>query len=220
MLQPSQPSDTRERLLQAAMEVFAERGYETATIREICSRARANVAAVHYHFGDKKRLYYAIFETVFRVLREKRTAFLPSDAPPAERLRIYIHALFKEIFYCDGDPRRCTQLSAIYLSEMASPTPALDGVVERYLRPDAEELYAILAALLDRRPRDNLVIDCAASVVGQILYYYHARPMISRLHPDRPEVEERIHELAEHVWRFSLAGIMDRAGNPPEPSAE
>jgi len=112
--------DTRERLLQAAREVFAEHGFKAATIREICRRADTKVAAVHYHFGDKKRLDIAIFDGVFSLLRECRTAFLPVNAPPRERLRIYILALFEEIFRCDGDARRCTQLSAVYLSERLS----------------------------------------------------------------------------------------------------
>ena len=121
--------DTRERLLQAATEVFAEHGFGRATIREICRRADANVAAVHYHFGDKKRLYAAIFETVFNLVRERRTNFLPSQAPPRERLRIYIRALFEAIFYCDGNAHRCTQHAAIYLMEMARPTEVLDRLV-------------------------------------------------------------------------------------------
>jgi AcrR family transcriptional regulator len=208
VLNPRPTADTRERLLTAAIQVFAEHGYEAATVREICSRAHANVAAVHYHFGDKKRLYCAIFDTVFTLLRERRTAFLPTGAAPEERLRVYVLAMFEEIFYCDGDAERCTQLSAIYLSEMANPTEVLDGIVSRYLRRDAEELYAIVAALLGTAPNDERTIDCAASIVGQILYYYHAQPIIRRLHPDRPPVEKRLAALAHHVWRFSLGAIL------------
>lgn len=199
--------DTRERLLKAAMEVFAESGFEAATIREICRRADANVAAVHYHFGDKKRLYSAIFDAVFALLRERRSNVLPSDAPPAKRLRTYIRALFEEIFYCDGDAARCTQLAAIYLAEMARPTEVLDGIVADYMRRDAEELYDIIGALMETPADSGLVVDCAASVVGQVLYYYHAGAIISRLHPNRPPVGERIDDLAEHVWRFSIGGI-------------
>ena len=44
--------ETRERLLKAAEALFAERGFKRVTVREICLAARANVAAVNYHFGD------------------------------------------------------------------------------------------------------------------------------------------------------------------------
>jgi AcrR family transcriptional regulator len=207
VLSPVSTANTRERLLQAAMEVFAERGFEAATIREICRRANANVAAVHYHFGDKQRLYTAIFDTMFTLLRERRRSFLPGNAPPQKRLRIYIRALFEEIFDCNGDAARCTQLSAIYLKEMARPTEILDRVVADHMRRDAEELYSIVGSLLGEDCATTEVINCSASVIGQILYYYQAEPIISRLHPDREPVPMRIDELVDHIWHFSLGGI-------------
>jgi len=200
-------SGTRERLLQAALEVFAEHGYEAATIREICRRADANVAAVHYHFGDKRKLYEAIYGRLFETLRERRTAFLPADADPEQRLRVHIQALFEEIFSCGDDSGRQVQLSTIYLNEMARPTEALDLIVAEHLEPDAQALYDIVASLLGTSADDAVTIDCAASVIGQILYYYHAMPIISRLHPDRPSVPERLDALIEQVWLFSLGGI-------------
>lgn len=114
---------------------------------------------------------------------------------------------FEEIFDCDGDTSRCTLLSAIYLMEMARPTEVLDRVVADHMRRDAAELYSIVQTLLGEYCGKDKVIDCSASVVGQILYYYHAEPIISRLHPDRPSVPERLDALVEHVWRFSLGGI-------------
>ena len=90
--------DTRQRLLEAAIEVFAEKGFEAATVREICRRADANVAAVNYHFGDKQRLYATIFDTVFRTLREQRPPFLPRTAPPEARLEAYVRSFFHELF--------------------------------------------------------------------------------------------------------------------------
>jgi AcrR family transcriptional regulator len=198
--------NTRERLLQAALEVFAERGYSAATIREICSRADANVAAVHYHFGDKRKLYEAIYGRLFDALRQRRTAFAPAEAPPEQRLRVHIQTLFEEIFCCD-DSNRQVQLSTLYLNEMAHPTEVLDLIVAEHLEPDAHELYRIVAALLGTDEHDPLTIDCSASVIGQILYYYHAMPIISRLHPERPPAAERLETLIEQVWLFSLGGI-------------
>lgn len=200
-------NSTRERLFSAALEVFAEYGYEAATIREICRRAEANVAAVHYHFGDKRKLYEAIYGTLFETLRQRRTAFLPPEAPPDERLRVYIRALFEEIFCCGHDSSRQVQLSTIYLNEMARPSEVLDRIVSEHLEPDARELYSIVADLLDTGADDPLTIDCAASVIGQILYYYHSGPIITRLHPNRPAVRDRLDELVEQVWLFSLGGI-------------
>jgi len=49
--------DTDARLLQAACNVFAEKGFRQATIAEIRRKARANIAAVNYHFGSKQALY-------------------------------------------------------------------------------------------------------------------------------------------------------------------
>lgn len=200
-------NNTRERLIAAAMQVFAERGYEAATIREICGRAEANVAAVHYHFGDKHSLYEAIFGTLVETLRARRTAFLPPEAPAEERLRVYLRALFGEIFAADGDTERQVQLSAIWLAEMAHPTEALDRIVAEHLEPDARELYSIIAELLGSPADDPLTQDCAASIIGQVLYYYHAEPLIARLHPGRAPVVARIDALIEQVWLFSLGGI-------------
>ncbi len=53
---------TREKLVEAAAQVFAEVGFEAATVREICSRAGTNGAAVNYHFGDKLGLYTEVLK--------------------------------------------------------------------------------------------------------------------------------------------------------------
>jgi len=203
---PTSP-DTRERLLRSAIQIFAERGYAGGTIRDICRRAQANLASVHYYFGDKQGLYVAIFDQVSSLFRERRARYLPAEAPAAERLRVYIQAALEEILGFKGETGASADLSAIYLAEMAHPTEILDQIVALHIKPNNDELLSIVADLLELDRKAPLVTDAAASISGQILRYFLARPLISRLNPGQQPPEERVDELVERVWCFSLGGI-------------
>src|SRR5947207_8694438 len=77
--------DTRQRLLEAAGEVFAERGFRDATVQEICRRADANIAAVHYHFADKEQLYRAIIQYAEECTADSHPADVAPDTPAEKR---------------------------------------------------------------------------------------------------------------------------------------
>ena len=62
MAYTEQCSSTRDKVLAQAGEVFAEKGFRKATVREIAARAGANLNAVNYYFGDKQGLYRAVIE--------------------------------------------------------------------------------------------------------------------------------------------------------------
>src|SRR5688500_1118917 len=89
---PQDNDTTRQRLLEAAGEVFAEQGFSKATVRDICTRAGANIAAVNYHFGDKEKLYCAVVRYAQGCALEKYPPYmgLGPDAPAADRLRAFV----------------------------------------------------------------------------------------------------------------------------------
>ena len=78
--------ETRRQLLEAAGAVFAEVGFRDATVREICKRAGANVAAVNYHFGDKETLYLEVLRYTHARALEKYPPLL--DLPPDARRQL------------------------------------------------------------------------------------------------------------------------------------
>ena len=79
---------TQERLLEAAGQIFADVGYRAATVRQICQKAGANVAAVNYYFGDKEGLYLAVLRSVPRAHAEKYPPVRNRELSARERLRV------------------------------------------------------------------------------------------------------------------------------------
>src|ERR1700681_4471231 len=116
------PSDpTREQLLDVAGRVFADRGYQAATVREICVRAGANVAAVNYHFGDKLGLYSEVLQQSVRAAQiEAIQNALDKTARPADILRAVIRARLRGVCRGDLPDWHCRLLT----HELAQPTPA------------------------------------------------------------------------------------------------
>lgn len=202
---PEAHAATRQALLSAAADVFAECGFRNATIRDICRRAGANVAAINYHFGDKAGLYSEVLAEQSRVVRERFPA-RPAGAEslsPEQQLAAFVRTFLQRVLSPDVHARH----GRIMTREMVDPTDALDRLVKEAIRPDAERLMAIMRAMLGPDLPASTIRLCGMSVVGQILFYCHCQPVIRRLFPDLPADASRVDELAEHITRFSLAAL-------------
>jgi TetR/AcrR family transcriptional regulator, regulator of cefoperazone and chloramphenicol sensitivity len=203
--------ETRQRLLEAAGEVFAERGFRMATVREICQRAKANLAAVNYHFGDKERLYAAVLQYTFHCAEPYPLDLgLGAKATVEERLQAFIRSHLFSLLH-EGRPAWHRKLIA---REMAEPTRALDTVVDQMIRPEAELLMAIVRDVLGHDAHPQRVWHCTGSIIGQCLFYHHARPVILRLDPDQTFTPEAIEQLVDHIMHFSLAALRQLAQQP------
>lgn len=199
-------AETRRQLLEAAGEVFAEVGFRNATVREICRRAGANVAAVNYHFGDKETLYTEVLRYAHGKALAKYPPLLdlPAGAAPEAKLRAFVHSFLLRTF--DSGPTAWH--GKLMSREMIEPTAALDALVEERMRPMAQELWRIVSAILDCPDTEERVRLCAFSVVSQCVFYHHCRPVICRLFPGQGPLEaEAIARLAEHITQFSLAAM-------------
>lgn len=202
--------NTKERLLQVALKVFAEKGYHSATAQEICQRAGANMAAVNYYFGGKEKLYQRILELVFQTWAADETpgeqAHKAANTPEA-KLYTYIQSFFRRSYGIgDGyDP----DIAMIVSLEMARPSRFLDQIVRDYIVPDAQSFHQILQALLGPKASDKVLTDCGCSIVGQILYYAYLWPIYIRVNPGFPTIQTGgvADELIDHVYQFSLGGL-------------
>ena len=206
---PSKPDTasvlTRQALLEAGGAVFAEVGFHNATVREICQRAGANIAAVHYHFGDKEALY----REVLAYFQGRALQKYPLDlgvrpgALAAERLHAFVRAFLLRLL----DPSSDAWHGRLISREMIDPTRALDDIVVERIRPQAQHLGGIIRELLGGEPDAETVRLCSFSVVSQCLFYHHCQPVVRRLFPEQNFSPAQIEELAEHITSFSLAAI-------------
>lgn len=202
--------DKRQRLLEAAGEIFAEQGYRCATIRDICNRAGANIAAVNYHFGDKEHLYAEALKYAFENSRQKYPSDggLGPDASPQQQLRAFIHALVHRIL----DEERTAWQGKLIPREMIEPTQALQTLAQEAIRPEFERLHQIVRRLLGSDATEEQVLQCVWSVTGQCLFHLHARHIIATLRPQGAYSAADKEQIAEHITRFSMAAMRCIAG--------
>ena len=199
--------ETRQRLLAAASEVFAEKGFWEATHAEICEKAKANTAAVNYHFGSKENLYVEAWKYSFERSFEAHPADggVGPEAPAAERLHGRIVSFIRRV--ADPDNHEIE----IMHKEMANPTGLLAEVLPRVLEPMQRDLRAIVRELLGDGTSEQQVSFCEMSIMGQcfgpMLHLRHARMGPRTPRPPAPPVKFSVEELADHVVQFSLAGI-------------
>jgi AcrR family transcriptional regulator len=200
---------TKKRLIEAAGEVFARHGFKATTIRAVCNQANASVSAVHYHFGDKEKLYEAVFQYSHRWAVEKypHDWGLGAEATPEERLQAFIRSFLLRGLG-DGFPAWHGRLLA---QETANPSGVLSKVAETIIGPMDEYLEGIIEELLrkedpSREPETHSVQLCRMNVVGQCIFQLHARQLMQSAGEsslDRPQITA----LADQITRFSLGGI-------------
>ncbi|WP_243545283.1 CerR family C-terminal domain-containing protein [Pseudodesulfovibrio tunisiensis] len=195
---------TKEALLDNAVSVFAEKGYHAATVREICARANANVAAVNYHFGGKGPLYEAVLRKVF--FEQDVVPDLTGESmPPQERLKAFIRALILDIY--TRNHGFSAHRWSIFLNEVAKPSDQLDFIVRQQVQPRVDELRAIMRGVLGPDAPDEYVFFCSSKVWSLLLDYLMTSPFVARLKPRRAPMPENAEEVAELIYEFSLGGL-------------
>jgi AcrR family transcriptional regulator len=206
-MSPNNLDTARERIVEAAGEIFAEKGFDAATVRDICHAAGANIAAVNYYFGDKQRLYV---ETVVQAHRWwVARATLPewsADTPPETKLADFIATFIRRVRIGPEG----TWHTRLVMREMMLPSEACEELVQASIRPQFEILLGILRELLLANTSEEQVHLTAFSIIGQCLYYHIADPVIRNLLSAEEYAGLDVEHLANHIVGFSLPAINQR----------
>ena len=208
---PARDADagTRERLLRAAAAVFSEHGHEGGTVREVCRRAHANVAAVSYHFGSKDRLYLETLRWAMSLCQGEDTAellaFSAREGLSKEEMLVGVVRRFALGMLT---PRPEWHMRLIF-RELTTPTIAIDAIVQEFLAPRFASLRRAVSPFLPGAD-DVTVALHVMSIIGQILYHGVFGAVARRFLGVRTLTPETAQRIVEHVAAFSLRSLAAR----------
>lgn len=214
---PDPAPDTRQRLLVAAVLVFAEKGFDGTGIREIALKAQANSSLVQYYFGGKAGLYRAALAFLFEQRGEGLAAL---EAPPAKEapdalpraracLKRYVRSFLQELFACGENPELAPELrSAAHLfwtRELLRPGPDRVDMILNHVRPYVDYVTACISALRPDLDEESL-FRMGAAIHGQIMFFHRDLPLISLVRGAAYGSGD-IDSLTDHITAFSLRGL-------------
>jgi TetR/AcrR family transcriptional regulator, regulator of cefoperazone and chloramphenicol sensitivity len=203
------PRETRQRVIDAASDLFAAHGFHGTTARDIAERAGVNLAAAHYHFGSKETLYLEVLRAQFDAITadlERRGARLAAGSRPGRAalealLRARIVAMLELLL---GPPAGLH--GTLMMREMCDPSAALPQIATQFIGPMKRETEDIIAALEPDLPR-AAVERCMLSIVGQVFFYRTQLPAFPYLCPRVRLDRAGLAAIAEHIAAFSLGGM-------------
>jgi AcrR family transcriptional regulator len=186
----------QRRLLSAAREAFATKGYEAATIRHITEAAAVNIGAVNYHFGSKEDLYHAVLFSMVGPLGHRVRWAAHARVPALEKVERIVRAIFEHI-------RTNPDMPAVITRELASGRE-LAGPIRKVFG----ELLPVLSAVIADGQKDGTIragdpVLLALSTVAQPVYLNLARPIITTVAGVDPQ-DERVVEHAVATVRAAL----------------
>lgn len=204
----------RERILEAAMKVFAAKGFDGATTRQIAIQANVPLGLLRYYFGDKLKLWQASVDEAFGEIRSALdvTTFKPRNAAqdddPVAAIRAGIRA---HVHFVAKNP----EFVRLMHEEGKRRGPRMRWLVDRHVKPLFESLIPVIARLqkLGRLPEDIAPLHFAYALIGSIDVIFHQAEECRRLTGVDP-MDPAVIDAHSRAVEFMLLG------SPPDSPAD
>jgi len=177
--------DTRERLIRAAIDIFAENGFNATTTRMLADRARVNLSAIPYYFRNKEGLYQAAVEHIADVLATRLDPFMEELAAlskkglgPETARTLLQQGLATMVAVMCGDPGTLP-FSQIILREQMAPTAAFDLIYPRVMERILTSFAALIGAASGETDRRQCDLQ-AVLLIGQVMVFRAGRATVLR----------------------------------------
>ena len=200
---------TRDHILQAAVELFSEQGYESTTVRDLCRHADANVAAVNYHFKGKSGLGVAVVDYLFENVGDTKSSLLDveqvskeSDWKSAIRRFIYNFIVDRDI-----EEHRNFYRSRLIFRELNNPSTLFKDMYSKYIGPLQQQLKVLIKQGLPEGVEDKVVSMWVITLMSQCVMFRKKQIAPMDIEPIDFSDSGNIDMVVDHIANTLFSGL-------------
>lgn len=208
-------ASTQEQILKAAVELFSEQGFDNTSVRDICRRAKANVAAVNYHYKGKSGLGDAVIDMLFKNVSGQNAKYfadleIRTEAEWQEAIYNFIYEFIKDR---DKEEYRNFYRSQLIFRELNNPSALFKKMLETYLAPIQKNLIRFLRLGLPADASDEKVTLWVVTIMAQCVMFRKKSDAAMVVKPIDFSQPEKVKMVAEHIAETVYAGLTFRPEN-------
>ncbi|MBI9018099.1 MAG: TetR family transcriptional regulator [Phycisphaerae bacterium] len=203
---------TCDKILNAAEELFAEKGYNAVSVRAITAKAQCNLAAVNYHFGNKANLYKEVFTRFLTDLRENKLAAINNVMESEDATLEKLLSGFCKNFIETHSSGRFSKLHSLMQREEVTPLLPQDLFLGQFRKPVMERLAEAFKKLCPGLSVEDCFL-CVESTISQMLHLCMVSQKMNnfksplRLLPVKFGSKDYVKKSIDHIVFFCKAGI-------------
>lgn len=192
-------NDCRENIIAAAIPLFAAKGLNGVSVRELTAAAGVNLSMISYYFGGKEGLYAAVLKNQFAILG-KLEEIEQLDIDTLQKFELYVRSTVARY-------RKNPYLLRFYTSELTNPTACFESIIKPAIKRVVQMLIDTFSdGLSHNRFRDGLnPADTVLALAGMINFYFLLEPATAELVDHSAERDE---ELIRHIMDIFTRGVL------------
>lgn len=197
---------TKAQILDAAGEVFAEKGFDRATGKEIAERAGSNSAAVNYYYGGIEGLYAEVLVEAHRRLLTYDRLLKLAEAPgaPQDKLKTLIGLIVRTIL----GPASTSWALRVLSREVLAPSAAFAALRDREILPKKRIVTGIVGEILGVPPDHPVVARCCLNIIAPfVVMLVGNRQVLTQIFPGLASGPEAVEAMVTHFQRFAFGGL-------------
>lgn len=197
-------TETRANLIKVAGKLFAKQGYDSVSVREICKSANANIASIHYYFGDKQGLYEDVLKYTFFSGLE---IFPDPDRRSLSTPEAYLEEVVFTVLSRIHRTRKTEWHAKLIRREMLFPSVTFKKVIGKIIQNDYEIFYNVLKEINPNALEDDIknAIICVSGQIGA--YTFHPEDFLDLCFPGLKFSEENCRRIARSITHYVVSGF-------------